>query len=188
MNDVTRTSKEKLPDWLRRWYALKGEPRFREAADEIERLQKLVEHDDEMLRERNSRVALLESLVNRTAPEPLPDYRAAMKAAECDEGIDCDTFIRVLQKKVADQQRELARLQRPAQPPCDDLKEATRLLHVVNAWFWRSSDDPDSARVDPLYPARGTSCSKAPLFSAIRALLDRYPYGGATSTKGVDAL
>lgn len=32
-------SKEKLPDWLRRWYALKGEPRFREAADEIERLQ-----------------------------------------------------------------------------------------------------------------------------------------------------
>lgn len=40
MNDVTRTSKEKLPDWLRRWYALKGEPRFREAADEIERLQR----------------------------------------------------------------------------------------------------------------------------------------------------
>lgn len=70
-----------------------------------------------------------------------------------------------------------------AQPPCDDLKEATRLLHVVNAWFWRASDDPDSARVDPLYPARGTSCSKAPLFAAIRALLDRYPYGGATSTK-----
>ena len=31
-------SKEKLPDWLRRWYALKGELRFREAADEIERL------------------------------------------------------------------------------------------------------------------------------------------------------
>lgn len=68
--------------------------------------------------------------------------------------------------------------------PCDDLKEATRLLHVVNAWFWRASDDPDSARVDPLYPARGTSCSRAPLFAAIRALLDRYPYGGATSTKG----
>jgi hypothetical protein len=33
-------SKEKLPDWLRRWYCLKGEPRFREAADEIERLQR----------------------------------------------------------------------------------------------------------------------------------------------------
>lgn len=33
------SSKEKLPDWLRRWYCLKGEPRFREAADEIERLQ-----------------------------------------------------------------------------------------------------------------------------------------------------
>lgn len=33
-------SKEKLPDWLRRWYALKGELRFREAADEIERLQR----------------------------------------------------------------------------------------------------------------------------------------------------
>lgn len=55
------------------------------------------------------------------AHEPLPDYRAAMKAAECDEGIDCDTFIRVLQKKVADQQRELARLQRPAQPPSLEL-------------------------------------------------------------------
>lgn len=71
------------------------------------------------------------------------------------------------------------------QPPPDDLKEATRLLHIVYAWFWRSSDDPDSARVDPLYPARSTSSSKAPLFSAIRALLDRYPYGGATSTKEV---
>lgn len=33
-------SKEKLPDWLRRWYALKGELRFREAADELERLQR----------------------------------------------------------------------------------------------------------------------------------------------------
>jgi hypothetical protein len=40
VSDVTRTSKEKLPDWLRRWYALKGELRFREAADEIERLQR----------------------------------------------------------------------------------------------------------------------------------------------------
>jgi hypothetical protein len=36
-------SKEKLPDWLRRWYALKGELRFREAADEIERLQALLQ-------------------------------------------------------------------------------------------------------------------------------------------------
>lgn len=40
MSDSNLTSKEKLPDWLRRWYCLKGEPRFREAADEIERLQR----------------------------------------------------------------------------------------------------------------------------------------------------
>jgi hypothetical protein len=39
----SRTSKEKLPDWLRRWYALKGELRFREAADEIERLLTLLD-------------------------------------------------------------------------------------------------------------------------------------------------
>jgi hypothetical protein len=92
MNDVTRTSKEKLPDWLRRWYALKGEPRFREAADEIERLQKLVEHVDEMLRERNSRVALLESLVNRTAPEPRVDlkrYFQVKSVAVADEPKAC---------------------------------------------------------------------------------------------------
>lgn len=71
-----------------------------------------------------------------------------------------------------------------AQPPCDDLKEATRLLHVVNAWCWRASDDPDPARVDPLYPSRGVHNSKAPLFTAIRALLDRHPYGGPSLTKG----
>jgi hypothetical protein len=48
----------------------------------------------------------------------LPDYRRAMKQAEGDDGIDSLTLVRVLQKKVADQQRELARLNaRAAQPP-----------------------------------------------------------------------
>jgi hypothetical protein len=75
--------------------------------------------------------------------------------------------------------------ERAAQPPVDDLKEAVRLLHIVRAWFWRSSDEKDSARVDPLYPAGVARTSKAPLFAAITALLDRHPYGGATSTKEV---
>ncbi len=46
-------SKEKLPDWLRRWYCLKGEPRFREAADEIERLEQ------DLTRTESARVAIL---------------------------------------------------------------------------------------------------------------------------------
>lgn len=43
MSDSPLPSKEKLADWLRRWYALKGELRFRDAADEIERLQRELE-------------------------------------------------------------------------------------------------------------------------------------------------
>lgn len=48
-----RPSKEKLPDWLRRWYALKGELRFREAADEIERLSQ------DLARTESARVAIM---------------------------------------------------------------------------------------------------------------------------------
>jgi hypothetical protein len=57
-------SKEKLPDWLRRWYALKGELRFREAADEIERQQ--------------AQIATLKGYIERTA---LAGYRCAECAA-----------------------------------------------------------------------------------------------------------
>lgn len=71
----------------------------------------------------------------------------------------------------------------PTQPPNDDLKQAARLLHIARAWFWRASDEADSARVDPLYPARGSRSSKAPLFAEITALLERYPYGGPSETK-----
>jgi hypothetical protein len=39
----TLPSNEKVADFLRRWYCLKGEPRFREAADEIERLERELE-------------------------------------------------------------------------------------------------------------------------------------------------
>jgi len=73
---------------------------------------------------------------------------------------------------------------RAGQPPGDDLQQAVRLLHVVNAWYWRASDEADSARADPLYPSRGTSSNRAPLFTAISDLLKRYPYGGNGPTKG----
>jgi hypothetical protein len=48
--------------------------------------------------------------VRRAAHEPLPAYGDAMRQAEGDAGIDAATLIRVLNKKVSDQQRELARL------------------------------------------------------------------------------
>lgn len=74
--------------------------------------------------------------------------------------------------------------ERAAQPPVpDDLKEATRLLHVLYAWYWRPATESDSARVDSLYPARGVGSYSIPLFAAIKALLDRYPYGGPSLTK-----
>lgn len=74
MNNITRTSKEKLPDWLRRWYCLKGEPRFREAADEIERLQR------ELAKFQKANAELALSLTNEPpagADELLEAYDAA---------------------------------------------------------------------------------------------------------------
>jgi len=59
MNDITRTSKEKLPDWLRRWYCLKGEPRFREAADEIERLEAELEQANDIRSDREILIELI---------------------------------------------------------------------------------------------------------------------------------
>lgn len=69
MNSSTHVpSKEKLPDWLRRWYALKGELRFREAADEIERLQRQV---DALSVHAAKWVTRALELQQRAAPEPL---------------------------------------------------------------------------------------------------------------------
>lgn len=83
------------------------------------------------------------------------------------------------------QDHALARfpITRTTEPPGDDLKEATRLLHILYAWYWRPANERDSARVDPLYPARGVGSYSIPLFAAIKALLDRYPYGGPSLTK-----
>jgi hypothetical protein len=85
-------------------------------------------------------------------------------------------FLRMLCSEIVDRRAT-------SSPPLADLREAVRLLHIVHAWYWRAGDEPDSARADPLYPSRGVSSNRAPLFSAVRALLERYPYGGSAPTK-----
>lgn len=59
MSDTQAPSKEKLSDWLRRWYALKGELRFREAADEIERLEAELEQANDIRSDREILIELM---------------------------------------------------------------------------------------------------------------------------------
>lgn len=80
-------------------------------------------------------LVISERQLSRLTQPPLPDYRTAMKQAEDDDGIDSLTLVRVLQKKVADQQRELARLNaRASQPPYDACERLCRAVdfYVAN--------------------------------------------------------
>jgi hypothetical protein len=95
-------SKEKLPDWLRRWYALKGELRFREAADEIERLQRDLYEAEKLIAVQQERIA------HEPADEALSLMRAVCQEANEYGGIAEETV----------QAIELY-LQRAAQPPSD---------------------------------------------------------------------
>lgn len=100
------TSKE-LVALLRKWHALKGESCFREAADEIERLQEKV----------------------RQLEMP---WAALAKQAGTDEGVDADVWITRLWKRTQDQQRELSRLKNaPALEPPDALRMMSRLFDAL---------------------------------------------------------
>lgn len=93
-------------------------------------------------------LVISERELSRLAQPPLPDYRTAMKQAEGDDGIDSLTLVRVLQKKVADQQCELARLNaRTLQPqPSEVAAAATRVANEIELF---DQDDPfkDDLRV-----------------------------------------
>lgn len=115
--------KRPLTERLRSGFGGLVPPVCDEAANEIERLQRTEAAALRVASSRRDSVVTdkgaldrLDAALEGRVDVPLPDYRPAMKAAGCDEGVDCDTFIRVLQKKIADQQFALLRLQ-PALPP-----------------------------------------------------------------------
>lgn len=56
----------------------------------------------------------------------------------------------------------------------NDYATAIRLLHVIRAWSRTPSNEPNSARVDPLYPMRN---GRGEIWKEIDGLLERHPYG-----------
>jgi hypothetical protein len=118
-------SKEKLPDWLRRWYALKGEPRFREAADEIERLQREL---DRMTSLAGNVLPQLHDAVARAENEPglhRCDDEHAPVYYDGNECPVCDALVRWMSE---------ANAPRTTQPPGSDADELRTLLLIARRY------------------------------------------------------
>jgi len=58
-----------------------------------------------------------------------------------------------------------------------DIELATRLLHVLRAYYWLG--EPHPAKLDSLYPL---TAGKAAAWRAVEELLKRYPYQPDTSS------
>lgn len=117
------SSKENLPDWLRRWYCLKGEPRFREAADEIERLagecanwKQLHDVDEACIADLHRQ--LREAKESRASHEPSARQTAAFWRDDAFENAAkiCERY------EAHDAARDIRHLKGSSQPPGEDYR------------------------------------------------------------------